>query len=998
MAGKPVGTAFAEISLDSTKLEQGLKRVNDQLTSGSIKVEDAYKSLGIKSDQVYDMMRDNATAAVDFIKNKTLSSKEEIIRAETAAAAKIKTINEQQFGSSMLSIDNLKKHWLAASVTIAAAGAAVAKAWGYAEVAADYQERINSIDALGKKYGTTGQAIVEGMQIASRGLMSLADTANMAASALNLSLTPTQMIEFTKVSEQLSDVIGGTIPESFNRMVVAAASGRTMTLAQMGIIVDLDQAYKDFAATHGRSTQSLSDAEKQQIRLNVILEAAKGKVSELGPAVDTSRDKMDRWTAGIEDLKLSLGQGIIKAAAGAVGAFQTLASGVLVAVAGFYKLEQASMTVKAWTTFGAAAKIYSDAAKEAGANSAAAMGASEELAGKAASSFAIMTAKTNELTAATKKKVAVHVSDTEAIKDNTDAIKKQAAVSEKASEDRVREAKKAGQDIIDSYYKEQSTARDYYSGLAKQAQTAEEKRASEAKRAGQLIIDSYYDELTKATNFYSNLNVKAKESGDQRVQVEIDVFGQMSAIEKEKLIKASTFFEGVTLGYQDIADEALTFGEAGYNAIRSFAQDSNRAVSDILFNGIKTGSLDAKTVFATFTDSMTRTFTDTVAQMVTEAAADDIILMFNAEWSSGASSVLGIIDKIMGLVGGSSFSLADAEAASTAFDPAIRGYASGGGYEAGKPFWAGEKGPEIIFPSSSGQVLNHEQSMIYAAKNGGHIPGYAAGTGITAMQKIVYDAITGFYSSSSGFGISGAQIDFTMADARIPGYYGMVILPSGEIVDQRQVKGGTFFSDVLEVAAPAIMMAAAAATENYAAASALAAAMISEGQGKGDEAAILNAISAYAGASYAGQGSSSLGSIAGGVAKKIAVNQAMGYILSALVGGEGGAKFSFAGASGDLSWLTSGMASIAPKSSSFNMNPFSARNGLDRVPYDNFPALLHKDERVQTAREARMGGGGSQPLRIEIPLTLNGREIARAVYDESRSGRKTTHRRGLTSV
>jgi len=992
------GSIFAEIGIDYSPATRAQKQLLTDATQTSLNIEKNFKNLGIKSAQEFDLMRQKIENSYAAIANSSKVSANDILRAEKAKNEEIARLNTQQYGSSMLSIDNLKKHWMAASAVMAAAGVAVAKAWSYAEVAADYQERINSIDALGKKYGTTGQAIVEGMQIASRGLMSLADTANMAASALNLSLTPTQMIEFTKVSEQLSDVIGGTIPESFNRMVVAAASGRTMTLAQMGIIVDLDQAYKDFAATHGRSTQSLSDAEKQQIRLNVILEAAKGKVSELGPAVDTIRDKMDRWTAGVEDLKLSLGQGIIKAAAGAVGAFQTLASGVLVAVAGFYKLEQASMTVKAWTTFGAAAKIYSDAAKSAAANAAAAMGASEELAGKAASSFAIMTASTNELAAATKKKVALHVSDTEAIKDNTDAIKKQVAVAEKASEDQARAAKKAGQDIIDSYYDEQSAARDYYSGLGKQAQTAEEKRASEAKRAGQLIIDSYYEELTKATNFYSTLNGKAKESGDQRVQVEIDVFGQMSAIEKEKLIKASTFFEGVKLGYKDIADEALTFGEAGYNAIRSFAQDSNRAVSDILFNGIKTGTLDAKNVFETFTDSMLRTFTDTISTMVTEAAMDDIKLIFNAEWSSGASSVLGIIDKVMGLIGGSSFSLADAEAASTAFDPAIRGYASGGPYEAGKPFWAGEKGPEIIFPSSSGQVLSHEQSIIYAAKNGGHIPGYAQGTGITAMQQIVYDALTGFYSSSSGFGISGAQIDFTMADARIPGYYGMVILPSGEIVDQRQVKGGTFFSDVLEVAAPAIMMAAAAATENYAAASALAAAMISEGQGKGDEAAILNAIIAYAGASYAGQGSSSLGSIAGGVAKKIAMNQAMGYIMSALVGGEGGAKFSFAGASGDLSWLTSGMASIAPKSSSFNMNPFSARNGLDRVPYDNFPALLHKDERVQTAREARMGGGGSQPIIINTTCPLNGKVFTQYLYDNSRANKKIIHRRGVTSV
>ena len=43
--------------------------------------------------------------------------------------------------------------------------------------------------------------------------------------------------------------------------------------------------------------------------------------------------------------------------------------------------------------------------------------------------------------------------------------------------------------------------------------------------------------------------------------------------------------------------------------------------------------------------------------------------------------------------------------------------------------------------------------------------------------------------------------------------------------------------------------------------------------------------------------------------------------------------------------------------------------GLDYVPYDEFPALLHQGERVKTAAEARMEdrGGGS----ISVTVTGN---------------------------
>ena len=46
--------------------------------------------------------------------------------------------------------------------------------------------------------------------------------------------------------------------------------------------------------------------------------------------------------------------------------------------------------------------------------------------------------------------------------------------------------------------------------------------------------------------------------------------------------------------------------------------------------------------------------------------------------------------------------------------------------------------------------------------------------------------------------------------------------------------------------------------------------------------------------------------------------------------------------------------------------------GLDRVPYDDFPALLHEGERVQTAAQARAAdaGAGSVNLNLNGPVTV----------------------------
>jgi len=65
---------------------------------------------------------------------------------------------------------------------------------------------------------------------------------------------------------------------------------------------------------------------------------------------------------------------------------------------------------------------------------------------------------------------------------------------------------------------------------------------------------------------------------------------------------------------------------------------------------------------------------------------------------------------------------------------------------------------------------------------------------------------------------------------------------------------------------------------------------------------------------------------------------------------------------------------------------FSARDGLDYVPYDDFPVLTHKGERIQTAKEAEATrrGAGRATVQINSPLIyIGGNLIAdRQTFDE----------------
>jgi hypothetical protein len=100
--------------------------------------------------------------------------------------------------------------------------------------------------------------------------------------------------------------------------------------------------------------------------------------------------------------------------------------------------------------------------------------------------------------------------------------------------------------------------------------------------------------------------------------------------------------------------------------------------------------------------------------------------------------------------------------------------------------------------------------------------------------------------------------------------------------------------------------------------------------------------------------------------KKWLINKALGLIGNSVFGGSGGeTSYSFS-AEGDLSGIGRLMGDIAPQSSQF---AFSARDGLNYVPRDNFLIRGHEGEAVLTEKDAQEWRGGS--ARGGVNVTFN---------------------------
>ncbi len=124
----PLGKTFVQIDLDAEKYNKGVVDIKTTTKKKLSEIEKAWKGLGKKSEKTYDEMRAAVNKNYDKIKKHSLSTADDILRAEKAKNEKIARINKQQFGDQKSWIDKAKKHWMALSAAAVAAVYAIGRA------------------------------------------------------------------------------------------------------------------------------------------------------------------------------------------------------------------------------------------------------------------------------------------------------------------------------------------------------------------------------------------------------------------------------------------------------------------------------------------------------------------------------------------------------------------------------------------------------------------------------------------------------------------------------------------------------------------------------------------------------------------------------------------------------------------------------------------------------------------------------------------------------
>jgi hypothetical protein len=138
--------------------------------------------------------------------------------------------------------------------------------------------------------------------------------------------------DIARIAQDAAVISGQNSSETLKDIVYGIETLNPLVLRHAGIVVDLQLAYKEWAKENGRTVESLTTAEKQQIALNEVLEAGVGIAGAYAAAMEEPGKVLRSFPRYFDDIMVAIGAPFQDAFGTVVFAFADLAKAVTKAV------------------------------------------------------------------------------------------------------------------------------------------------------------------------------------------------------------------------------------------------------------------------------------------------------------------------------------------------------------------------------------------------------------------------------------------------------------------------------------------------------------------------------------------------------------------------------------------------------------------------------------------------------------------------------------------
>lgn len=204
-------------------------------------------------------------------------------------------------------LKDLNLSWVKYAAVVVAAGTAMKVAWELANISAVAQQQEKTFRNLTKSVGADADQIISDLKRISADTVDTATLIRSAGTAMLMGLDPEKLSGLMEIARATARMTGQTTTQAFSDITLAVARSSKMILDNLGIIVSLEEANKNYAVQIGKTAKELTDIERKQAFLNETLIKGKKLVKRIGVEGKTSAEKFQELTASWENFKISMG-------------------------------------------------------------------------------------------------------------------------------------------------------------------------------------------------------------------------------------------------------------------------------------------------------------------------------------------------------------------------------------------------------------------------------------------------------------------------------------------------------------------------------------------------------------------------------------------------------------------------------------------------------------------------------------------------------------------
>lgn len=238
---------------------------------------------------------------------------EQFTTAANKAAASLTSVGEA--GESILKLVETLEHMSLAVGVLTVALLAVDKLFESVFESEKIKQTEEQFDSLAKAAGLYPEALKKGLEEASKGWVDETELMGHANKALTELETGTEKLpEVMELARKATARFGGDFMQNFDAMAQAVASGNTRQLRHLGIVIDQQKAYRDYAMSIGTTVDALSLAGRQQAVMNALLEQGSEKFKGSGDEILKATSLARQFQAALKDIGEAITLGLGKLA------------------------------------------------------------------------------------------------------------------------------------------------------------------------------------------------------------------------------------------------------------------------------------------------------------------------------------------------------------------------------------------------------------------------------------------------------------------------------------------------------------------------------------------------------------------------------------------------------------------------------------------------------------------------------------------------------------